>query len=282
MCDLSILIVSYNTRALTIACLESVELQSQGLDYEVIVVDNDSRDGSAAAIAARFPRVRLLALSENLGFARANNLAARQARGRYLLLLNPDTVVLNRAIPRLLEFARTRVGPAICGGRTLNPDGTLNPTSCWGWPTPWSAWCRATGLATMLRGSRWFDPEALGGWSRDSVRQVDIVTGCLLLLPRELWQQLGGFDPQFFMSGAPAGSHLLDLSRRHDHSLRRGIGTRAGRPDSAHVARTPAIVPQALERARGSLRWRHAGSLDAHAPGGHPRAGGARPNPAAN
>ncbi len=205
---LSIIVVSYNTRELTLACLRSVYEQTRQTPFELIVVDNASDDGSAAAIAAEFPHVRFLPQTKNLGFAAANNLAAELAAGEWLLLLNPDTVVLDAAIDRLVAFAseRQRQDPraGIFGGRTLFPDGSLNPTSCWMAPTPWSAFCIASGLTSMFRGSNLFNPEAMPRWRRDSVRQVDIVTGCFFLLRRSLWNELSGFDPAFFMYGEEA------------------------------------------------------------------------------
>jgi N-acetylglucosaminyl-diphospho-decaprenol L-rhamnosyltransferase len=155
-------------------------------------------------VAEEFPEARLFALEENLGFGRAVNLAAEQARGEYLLLLNPDTVVHAGMVEELVRFARGLPEPAICGGRTLRPDGRLDPGSCWGAPTLWSLFCFATMLSTAFKGSRFLDPESLGGWQRDSVRDVDIVTGCLLLAPRDLWLELGGFDERFFMYGEDA------------------------------------------------------------------------------
>ena len=199
--DVSILIISYNTRDLTLACLASVYAQTDCVTFEVIVVDNASTDGSAEAIAEKYPQVRLIRRTDNLGFAGGNNLAAREARGEFLLLLNPDTVVLERAIEKVVAFARGRRDAGIVGGRTFFPDGSLNYTSCHGRPTPWSLLCMGTGISTILRGSRLFDPESLGGWERDSVREVDAVTGCFLLIRRPLWQELGGFDEQFFMYG---------------------------------------------------------------------------------
>jgi GT2 family glycosyltransferase len=201
-----ILIVSYNTSDLTSACLLSVGSRP------VIVVDNASTDGSADAVAAEFPGVRLIRSERNLGFAAANNLAARHATGEYLLLLNPDTVVLEGAIDRLLEFAAAHPGAGIWGGRTLFHEsqagaargGRLNPASCWGRPTLWSLICTATGLSSLFRGSALFNPESYGGWERDSIREVDIVSGCFLLIRRELWDRLGGFDPEFFMYGEDA------------------------------------------------------------------------------
>ena len=198
---LSILVVSYNTRELTLACLGSVYAQTAGLDFEVILVDNASEDGSAAAIKGAFPQVTVIESAENLGFARANNLAGRSASGEYLLLLNSDTVVLDHAINRILEFAEQHLDAGIVGGRTFFEDGSLNASSCHGRQTPWSLFCLGTGLAAVFRGSRWFDPESLGAWQRDTVAEVDAVSGCFLLIRRELWDKLGGFDESFFMYG---------------------------------------------------------------------------------
>lgn len=199
--DVSILVVSYNTRDLTLACLASIYAQTNQVDYHVVVLDNASADGSADAIAQQYPQARLIRSNENLGFARGNNVAAREARGDFLLLLNSDTVILDHAIDKVVEFARSRPKVGIVGGRTLFADGTLNYTSCHGRPTPWSLLCMGLGLSSLFRRSRLFDPESIGGWERDSVREVDAVTGCFLLIRRTLWEQLGGFDERFFMYG---------------------------------------------------------------------------------
>ncbi len=202
--DVSILIVSYNTCALTLACLDSIAAGARDVEREVIVVDNASTDGSAAAIAAHRSQPRLISSAQNLGFAGGTNLAARSATGTYLLLLNPDTLALDGAIDRLVAFARERPEAMIWGGRTLFPDGSLNPSSAWGRITPWRLLCRATGLTALLPGTDVFNGEALGGWRRDTEREVDIVSGCFLLLPRSLWIQLNGFDPLFYMYGEEA------------------------------------------------------------------------------
>jgi GT2 family glycosyltransferase len=146
----------------------------------------------------------LMALTENLGFARANILAAKEARGRKVLLLNPDTVVLDRAIDRLAAFSDEMPSCQIWGGRTLNGDRSLNPSSCWRRMTLWSLTCSAFGLSHLIPDSAFFNPEAYGGWDRNSVRYVDIVSGCFFLIDRELWNRLGGFDPAFFMYGEEA------------------------------------------------------------------------------
>ena len=126
---LSLIIISFNSRDLTLGAIASV-IGQMGGDGEIIVVDNASTDDSAARIAKHFPQVKLLVLRQNIGFGRANNLAAERARGRYLLLLNPDTLVQPGAIAALLDFARRRPEARIWGGRTLAADGRLNPRSC--------------------------------------------------------------------------------------------------------------------------------------------------------
>ncbi len=202
--DVSILIVSYNTKALTLEAIRSAIDQTKTLDVEIIVVDNASHDGSAKSIAENFPGIHLIALDDNLGFAAANNLASAHASGDYILLLNPDTVVLDRAIDRLVDFARANPMGGIWGGRTLFADGTLNAASCWGRMTPWNLFCRASGLTAIFPRSEIFNGESYGGWQRDSVRRVDIVSGCFLLISRRWWKKLGGFAPVFFMYGEEA------------------------------------------------------------------------------
>lgn len=201
--ELTVIIVSYNTCALTLRCLETLFAGTR-CAFRVMLCDNDSRDGSADAVAERFPQVTLVRSDRNLGFAAANNLLAESARTEWLLLLNPDTEVQDGAVDRLLAFAKAEPAAGITGGRTVFPDGSLNPTSCWGRITPWSLACSALGLVALFPRSALFNREGLGGWQRDSVRQVDIVTGCFLMIPRALWQRLGGFHPKYFMYGEDA------------------------------------------------------------------------------
>jgi len=202
--DLTIIVVSYNTCALTLACLDSIAAETRNIAFEVIVVDNASSDGSPVALRQHALGQHLIALNENIGFARANNLAALGARGEMILLLNPDTLVLDRAIERLKAFARAHPWAGIWGGRTVYADGRLNPSSCWARMSPWNLFCRAAGLTGIAPGSRLFNGEAYGGWQRDSVGTVDIVSGCFMLIRRSLWRELGGFDPAFFMYGEDA------------------------------------------------------------------------------
>jgi N-acetylglucosaminyl-diphospho-decaprenol L-rhamnosyltransferase len=202
--DVTIVVVSYNTRGLTLACLDSIAAETRDNGYFVRVVDNASSDGSADAVRAHAIGADVIASHVNLGFARANNLAATRAVGEFILLLNPDTVVRNGAVDRLVAFARATPDAGIWGGRTVFPDGALNPPSCWGRMTPWNLLCRAIGLTGMFPRSTLFNGEAYGGCNRDAIRRVDIVSGCFLLIRRSLWERLGGFDPAFFMYGEEA------------------------------------------------------------------------------
>lgn len=203
--DVSIIVVSYNTRDMTLECLRSIFRETRLIDFEIIVIDNASTDGSADAIAAEFgKRVQLFASPENLGFAVGNNRAATTAKGEMLLLLNPDTVVIGEAIDNLCAFASQYPQAGIWGGRTLFGNGSLNPASCWSRQTLWSLFLQAIGLSSLFRHSSIFNPDGIGGWDRDGIRSVDIVTGCFLLLKRDLWERLGGFREQFFMYGEEA------------------------------------------------------------------------------
>jgi GT2 family glycosyltransferase len=199
--DVSIIIINYRTCDLTLAALGSVYRETREVTFEVIVVDNASGDGSDDRIRTSFPLAKVVSSPENLGFARANNLAANDARGDRLLLLNPDTVVLDGAIDRLLTFACDRPDARVWGGRTIFEDGSLNPTSCWGAPSPWAWLSRGLGLARVFNGTRLFDPEPMRWWDRTTEREVAVITGCYLLIDRDFWRSLGGFDPDFIMYG---------------------------------------------------------------------------------
>lgn len=201
---LTVIMVSYNTRDLTLAALRTLYATTKATPMRVVVLDNDSRDGSADAIARDFPQAELIRSADNLGFARANNVVAEAARTEWLLLLNPDTECHAGAVDTLMDFARAHPEGGIWGGRTVFPDGSLNAASCYNRITLWSIFCRTFWLYSIFRNTEFFNPEAIGGWRRDSVRHVDIVVGCFLLIRRELWEELGGFNLKYFMYGEEA------------------------------------------------------------------------------
>jgi GT2 family glycosyltransferase len=200
----SIIVVNYCTRQLTLDCLRSIERETRKVDYEILLVDNASNDGIVEVIGQEMPSVRCLPLSANVGFARANNIAAEQAKGRFLLLLNPDTIVLDGAVDCLIAFALNNAGARIWGGQSLRPDNSIDPTSCWRRVTLWGVICRTFAIASAFPNSRILNPEGYGGWDRLSARDVDIVCGCFMLIDRDVWDQLNGFDANFFLYGEEA------------------------------------------------------------------------------
>jgi N-acetylglucosaminyl-diphospho-decaprenol L-rhamnosyltransferase len=202
--DVAIVIVSYNSKDHIGECLESVFTQRKSVTQQVIVVDNKPGDGTAEYVRENFPEVQLVQPGENLGFAKGVNLGVKHADAEFVLLLNPDTVVLDHAVDTIVEFARKNPAHGLYGGRTLRPDGSLEPSSCWGLPTLWSMTLFAFGLTTLAPRNRFLDPESLGSWKRDTVREVGVITGCFLLSPLAVWNQLGGLDERYFMYGEDA------------------------------------------------------------------------------
>jgi GT2 family glycosyltransferase len=199
--SVAIVIVSYNAGSFISACLESVLAQRRDVSMHVILVDNASTDDTVTRVRAAFPDVTVLEPGRNLGFAAGVNYGARHADAEFVLLLNPDTRLRERAIDEIVGFARRHPGHGLYGGRTLRADGSLEPSSCWGQPTLWSLAMFALGLTSLFPKNRWLDPESLGDWQRDTMREVGVVTGCFLLTPKTVWDELGGMDERYFMYG---------------------------------------------------------------------------------
>lgn len=194
----SIILVSYNTAEHTLKALASVQQQTNS-SYEIIVVDNNSTDDSVSAIRNAFPNIQLIESTENLGFAGGVRKGVELAEGTYLLLLNPDTVVLDKAIDKLLNFAQAYPHYGIWGGITLNNDLSLNPQHAWSKPDFASLLFSALGLSKLFSSSCLFNHANYGCWQRDTVKEVDIISGCFFLITHEAWDELGGLDPTFFM-----------------------------------------------------------------------------------
>lgn len=188
--DVSVLIVGYGSKDLMDGCLRGLFAHTAGVAMEVLFLDC-SNDGSVELIAERFPRVRLIPNTENLGFGRGNNVLAREARGEYVLLLNPDTLVEDNAVGRLVGFARSRPDGGVWGGLTVLPTGEIDP-GC-RQPAPG---LRSTFLRLVGRAERANAPVALDS---DAPVEVASPSGAFMMLRRETWEELGGFDESFFM-----------------------------------------------------------------------------------
>jgi len=225
--DVSVVVVSYNTRDLLAECLHSVAASAQdsALAVETFVVDNASRDGSAAMVAAGFPDVTLLANTENVGFARACNQALRRARGRHVLLLNPDAALQPATLARLVDCLDRHPERAFCGPRLVNADSSHQP-SARRFPTVWTTAFAMLGLAARHPGSRHALDLHAGHAPHDSF-PVDWLTGACLLLRRSALDEVGLLDESFFLyyeeldlcrrlaAAGWSGSYLGDVSARH-------------------------------------------------------------------
>lgn len=197
---LSIIIVNWNTKQLLRDCLTSVYEHAGDVDYEIIVIDNASADGSAEMVKSDFRQVILIENTENRGFAAANNQGMAIAKGKYVLLLNSDTVVLDNAIADTVRFADENPQAAVTGCRVQNPDRTLQPT-CFMFPSLLNMLLSSTYLYKLFPKNRFFGREQMTWWDRSDVRQVDVVTGCFMLVRREAIDKVGVMDERFFIYG---------------------------------------------------------------------------------
>ncbi|MCK1619035.1 glycosyltransferase family 2 protein [Bradyrhizobium sp. 159] len=198
LADVSVIIVNWNTCDLLRQCLQSIRKETHSSAYELIVVDNASADNSRAMVRAEFPEAILIENRENLGFAAANNQGIAVSKGRYVLLLNSDTIVLDRAIDKTITFADKHADTAVVGCRVLNPDLTLQPT-CFMFPSILNWFLFSSYLYRIFPRSRFFGREQMTWWQRDDAREVEVVTGCYMLVRKSAFDQVGGLDEQFFM-----------------------------------------------------------------------------------
>jgi len=196
--DVSIIIVAWNVRKLLYDCLKSVYDQTKGVDFEVIYVDNASKDGSVEMVTKEFPEVKVIRNEENKGFIKANNQGIEVAQGRYVLLLNSDTIVLDNAITKTVKFADEHPKAAVVGCRVLNPDYTIQLT-CFMYPSLLNMFLAATYLYKIFPKSRLFGREYMTWWDFNNVREVQTIAGCYSLVRMEAIKQVGLMDELYFV-----------------------------------------------------------------------------------
>jgi GT2 family glycosyltransferase len=207
--DLSVVIVNYNVKYFLEQCLHSVRRAMDGLEGEVFVVDNNSVDGSVSEIRRKFPGVEVIENRENLGFSRANNQAIRRARGRYVLLLNPDTVVEEDTFRKCVDFMDNHPDAGALGVKMIDGKGAFLPESKRSLPTPGVSFCKMFGLASLFPRSRRFGKYHLGYLDRDEIHQVEVLAGAFMFIRKETLDKTGLMDESFFMYGED-----IDLSYR--------------------------------------------------------------------
>jgi hypothetical protein len=196
--ELSITICSWNTESDLRDCLASLERVRAELPFEVLVVDNNSEDGSADMVEREFPWVRLFRMARNLGFTGGHNFLLAQRSGRHALLLNSDTVVHPGALSALVRFLCENPQAGIIGPKLLNPDGSLQ-YSCRRFPNPVAALFRNTPIGKLFPKNRFTRDYLMQDQSHDEVREVDWVSGAAFLARKELMDRIGYLDPGFFM-----------------------------------------------------------------------------------
>ncbi|RFB81077.1 glycosyltransferase family 2 protein [Methylovirgula sp. 4M-Z18] len=196
--DVSVVIVNWNTIDLLRDCIDSVYSTISDVKFEIVVIDNGSTDGSVAMVRREFPDVILIANTRNVGFAAANNQGFAIALGRHILLLNSDTIVLDGAIQKTVAYSDAHPDTAALGCRVLNPDLSLQ-CSCFMFPSLLNAFLFSTYLYKLFPKSRFFGREQMTWWPRDDAREVDVVTGCYMLVRREAIDEAGVLDDGFFM-----------------------------------------------------------------------------------
>jgi hypothetical protein len=195
MLDISVILVSYNTIEMTKKSLNLLLSSIHKLQMKVIVVDNDSKDRSADQLKQEYPDISLIENKKNVGFGRANNQALPYIDSRYVLLLNTDAFVEPDSIAKTVQFMDENPECGILGVKLTGRDGVLQP-SCRYFPTPWNIFLNRTGLKRIFKSTKLMDDMH---WDHASVRDCDWVPGCYLLIRKEVIDQVGLFDPRYFL-----------------------------------------------------------------------------------
>ena len=201
MIDLSIIIVNYNVKQFLLNLVESIYKAVKSISFEIIVVDNASEDGSIETLQKKYPEVHLIANKINLGFGSANNQAMQIAKGRYLLLLNPDTIVNEDTFSKMISFFENNNEVGIAGCKVLNPDGTLQLACRRSFPGPWTSFTKVIGLSNLFPRTKLFARYNLTYLDENKSYEVDAVSGAFMMIRKEVYERIGGFDQQFFMYG---------------------------------------------------------------------------------
>ena len=198
---LSIIIVNYNAEKLLKNCIESIYNETREITFDIWVVDNNSSDNSVAMINENFPEVNLLQNADNVGFARANNMAIVKAKTDYVLLLNPDTIICNQAIEKVLGYMDPKPEVGITGCKVLNEDGSIQLACRRSIPTPKVAFFRLTGMSKLFPNSKLMAKYNLTYLDASESHEVEAVSGAFLMIRSNVIDNIGCLDDRFFMYG---------------------------------------------------------------------------------
>jgi len=199
--DLSVIIVNYNVKEFLQNLLYSVEKASTNITKEIIIVDNASDDGSVEFIKEKFPSVKLIENKKNIGFGKANNQALEIATGKFILLINPDVVVSEDTFDKMISFFEKNPQSGLAGCKILNGDGSFYLACRRSFPGPWTSFTKLSGLSSLFPKSRIFARYNLTYLDQNETYEVDAISGAFMLMRKEVYEKVGGFDEQFFMYG---------------------------------------------------------------------------------
>ena len=207
--QLSVIILNYNVRYFLEQCVLSVQEALSNIDGEIIVVDNNSSDASCQMMKTRFPNVKLIENKTNSGFPKGNNIGVAEAKGEYICILNPDTVVSEDTFEKILAFAEKQSDLGIVGCKLIDGTGNFLPESKRGIPTPWVAFTKITGLYHFFPKNKLFNQYYAQDLNENETGKVAILVGAFMVMKRDLYSDLKGFDENCFMY-----SDDIDLSYR--------------------------------------------------------------------
>jgi len=201
MVDLSIIIVNYNVKEFLLNLLESIQHASKNITAEVIVIDNNSDDGSIPVVKSKYPSVITIENKTNVGFGSANNQGLEICKGKFILLINPDTLVKENTLDKMIEFLSQNTEVGLAGCKVLNPDGSLQLACRRSFPRPWVSLTKVVGLSKLFPKSKLFAKYNLTYLDENQSYEVDAISGSFMMLSRETYEKVGGFDTDFFMYG---------------------------------------------------------------------------------
>jgi GT2 family glycosyltransferase len=199
---ISIIIVNFNTYKFLSSCLHSIsENKFDSKEYEIIIVDNHSSDDSVSQLKRNFPHIKLLVNKENIGFAKANNQAIKMARSKYILLLNPDTILSKNTLFTMFAFMENHIQCAVSTCIVQLPSGNIDDASHRGFPTPWNAICHFSGMGKIFKKSLFFNGYHLGYGKMDQVHEIDSCVGAFMMVRKSVGDKLNWLDPDYFWYG---------------------------------------------------------------------------------
>jgi len=202
MLDLSIIIVSYNAKEFLKNCIASIMKSVKTVSYEIIIIDNNSPDMSSEMVRKKFPQIKLIENKRNTGFSKANNQGIKASQeSSYILFLNPDTVMQEKTIEKMIDFMNNHKDTGASTCKLIMPNGKIDDATHRGFPTPWNAFCHFTGLSRIFPKSRIFTGYNLGWMNLEETHEIDALAGAFMLVRRRAGEEAGWWDEDYFFYG---------------------------------------------------------------------------------